>query len=83
MHIRKLEGLFQEILETSHEISYECISENENDIDYSKIIIPFSKVFKSYKPRDIYPGNKKIPFKEKNLEFRMILKQEFSTILKS
>jgi len=81
MDIRKLEGLFQEILETSHEISYEGIS--ENDIDYSKIIIPFSKVFKSYKPRDIYSGNKKIPFKEKNPEFRMILKQEFSNILKS
>lgn len=81
MDIGKLEGLYQEILETSHENSKEVIS--ENDIDYSEVVIPFSKMFKSYKPRDIYSGNERIPFKEKKQEFRMILKQEFSTILKS
>ncbi|GAG51239.1 unnamed protein product, partial [marine sediment metagenome] len=32
---------------------------------------------------DIYSGNERIPFKEKKQEFRMILKQEFSAILKS
>jgi hypothetical protein len=52
------------------------------DVDYSKIVIPFSTVFKSIKSRDIYSGNEKIPFKERDQGFKMILKHEFSTLLK-
>jgi len=54
----------------------------EKDIDYSKVVIPFSKIFKSYKPNDIYSGNEKIPFKERKNEFRMILRQEFASYIK-
>ena len=50
--------------------------------DISQLVIPFSKVFKSYKPRDIYSGNEKIPFQEREQSFKMILKQEFSNLLK-
>ncbi len=47
------------------------------EVDISQLVIPFSKAFKSYKPRDLYPGNENIPFKEREPEFKMILRQEF------
>ena len=81
MGLAKLEQIFQEVMEASHEISYDHVW--EKDIDYSGIVIPFSKIFKSYKPNDIYSGNDKIPFKERKREFRMILKHEFSNLLKN
>ena len=48
--------------------------------DISQLVIPFSKVFKSYKPKDIYSGNENIPFKEREPEYKMLLRQEFSII---
>lgn len=80
MSIGKLEKLFQEILETQHENLNADIS--KKDMDYSKIVIPFSKVFKTYKPRDVYLGNEKIPFIERDPEYRMILRQEFKKLKK-
>ena len=80
MGLAKLEQIFQEIMDASHEISYECIS--ENDIDYSEIVIPFSKIFKTYKPIDEYSGKEKIPFNERDPEYRMILRQEFASYIK-
>ena len=73
----------EDLREIYHE-NTEDIDENIKvlNVDYSKIVIPFSKVLKSYKPRDIYSGNEKIPFKEREQEFRMILKHEFSNLLK-
>jgi len=59
---------------------------NENsDIhhDISSIIIPFSKVFKIKKKLDIYSGNEKIPFKERDPEYKLIFRQEFTNILNS
>lgn len=70
------EIIFQEIVENSN---YNIL---ERDIDISQLIIPFSKVFKSYKPKDIYSGNEEIAFKERDLEYRMLLKQEFANCLK-
>ncbi|MFW9943085.1 MAG: hypothetical protein ACFFFT_18755 [Candidatus Thorarchaeota archaeon] len=81
MDVEKLEGLYQKILETSHDSSLEAISEKE--IDYSEVVIPFSKMFKCHKPRDIYSGEEKIPFKERDQEFKMILRQEFSNVIKT
>ncbi|MFW9872757.1 MAG: hypothetical protein ACFFG0_06600 [Candidatus Thorarchaeota archaeon] len=78
MDIEKLEELYQKILETSHDISYEDIPEKETD--YSEIIIPFSKMFKCYKQMDIYSGEEKIPFKERKRDFKTILRQEFKEI---
>ena len=54
----------------------------ERELDMSRIVIPFSKVFKSFKQPDIYSGDEKIPFKERDPEYRMILRQEFTNILK-
>ncbi|MHA2397454.1 MAG: hypothetical protein ACXADU_01025 [Promethearchaeota archaeon] len=54
----------------------------EREFDFSRAIIPFSKINKSSKPADIYSGTEKIPFKERDPEFKMILRQEFSNILK-
>ncbi|KKN10640.1 hypothetical protein LCGC14_1034530 [marine sediment metagenome] len=66
------EIIFQEIRDST----YENILERE--IDISQLVIPFSKVFKSFKPRDIYIGNENMPFKEREPEFKRILRQEFS-----
>jgi hypothetical protein len=72
----KPEGYFQEVLENAQENNF------EQETDISRIIIPFSTAFKSYKPIDIYSGTEKIPFRERDLEYKLILKQEFSDILR-
>ncbi|MFX1487654.1 MAG: hypothetical protein ACFFBI_00780 [Promethearchaeota archaeon] len=54
----------------------------ERNLDISRIIIPFSKLFKSFKPADVYSGDEKIPFKDRDPEYRMILRQEFGNVLK-
>jgi len=54
----------------------------EGEFNISRIITPFSKIFNSHKPRDIYSGVEKIPFKKRDLEYKMILKQEFANCLK-
>ena len=56
-------------------------SKKEDEIEMSKLIIPFSKIFKPYESADIYSGTEKIPFKEKEKEYRMILRQEFANTL--
>ncbi len=59
----------------------QCQHRNERtNLTYkvSELVIPFSKVFKSYKQKDIYSGNEIIPFREREPEFKMILSQEFS-----
>ena len=67
--------IFREIMEISYENNL------EREIDISQLVIPFSRVFKSFKRRDIYSGNEDIPFKEREPEFKMILRQEFSKFL--
>ena len=71
----KSEKVLQEFLESS----YKNISKSETDI--SQIVIPFSKMFKTYKPADIYSGVEKIPFKERDSEYKSILKQEFANFI--
>jgi hypothetical protein len=75
MSIGKSEGILQKITDISQEIDI------KGEADISSIIIPFSKVFKSNKQIDIYSGAEKIPFKERDLEYKMILKQEFGNLL--
>ena len=76
MGLVKLEQIYQEIMKESYELSYDKVPETE--IDYSEVVIPFSQMFRSYKPKDIYSGNERIPFKERKQKFKMILRQEFS-----
>lgn len=64
-----------EILKLYHENLREELSENHFDI--SKIVIPFSRLFKKYENSDIYSGVEKIAFKERSLEYKNILCQEF------
>lgn len=45
--------------------------------DISRLIVPFSVAFKRYSPPDIYDGKELIPFKEKDLQFKEILINEF------
>ncbi|KKK77231.1 hypothetical protein LCGC14_2855710, partial [marine sediment metagenome] len=50
---------------------------SKNSLDLSDCVIPFSKLFKNYKSIDIYSGTCKIPFKDRDPDFKMILRQEF------
>ncbi|MFX1426311.1 MAG: hypothetical protein ACFFBE_07650 [Promethearchaeota archaeon] len=77
MSLEKLERKYQAIIENSYESSE--INLSERDSGYSQLIIPFSKIFKSCQPRDIYSGNEKIPFNKKHSHYKMILKAEFLT----
>jgi len=52
----------------------------ELDVDYSKIVIPFSKMYKSSRMNYLYSGDEKIPFKERDTEFKVIFRQEFSEV---
>ena len=65
----KMETMFHEDLEKLLE------SDLDRDVDISQLVIPFSKMFKSYKPRDVYSGNENIPFKERETEFKIIFRQ--------
>ena len=49
--------------------------------DISSIIIPFSKIFKNKKQSDIYSGDEKIRFNERDPEYKTILRQEFANFL--
>ena len=55
---------------------------SKGHLDLSKIIIPFSRLFRKDKTSDIYSGTEKIPFKARNSDYKMILRQEFSNTLK-
>jgi len=50
--------------------------------DISKIVIPFSSLFQKDETTDIYSGTEKIPFKARNPDYKMILRQEFANTLK-
>jgi hypothetical protein len=63
-------------------IIHEDLEHLEGEVNISRVIIPFSKVFNSKKPIDIYSGTEKIPFKERDTEFKMIFRQEFSEFLR-
>lgn len=49
----------------------------ELELNLSNLVIPFSRFFKNETPLDIYTGKEKIPFHEKDSEFKTILIQEF------
>jgi hypothetical protein len=62
---------------------YENISDFSEDrtsdksLNISKLVIPFEIFFKQNTPRDIYLGLERIPFRERDLDYKIILKQEF------
>ncbi|KKN01365.1 hypothetical protein LCGC14_1128420 [marine sediment metagenome] len=51
------------------------VSENSHNISIS--VIPFSFMFKKIVPPDIYTGEEIIAFRDKDSEFKQILKYEF------
>lgn len=65
------EIIYQEFIESSYE------KYPEREFNISQIIIPFSNICKSFETGDIYNGNEKIPFKERDPDYKQILKQEF------
>lgn len=50
---------------------------SEKILDISNLIIPFSTLFKKESPPNIYCGEKRIPFEEKDSKFKQILISEF------
>lgn len=53
---------------------------HENRLELSKIVIPFSKIFKTDNLVFIYSGSEKIPFIERENDYKMIMTQEFSNL---
>ena len=53
----------------------------EQETDISELIIPFSKLKSNYKSPDIYSGREKIPFIERDPDYKSILKYEFANNL--
>ncbi len=72
----KIYNKYQEVLGKSNDMRL------KSQFNISKAIIPFSKIIGSSKPIDIYSGNEIIPFKERDPEYKMILRQEFSNYIK-
>jgi len=67
----KVKQVFQDIREDLSETGSEFL------LNFSKTVIPFSIFFKKSSPKDIYTGDEKIPFSEREKEYIAILKQEF------
>ncbi len=68
--------IHQSVFEGFKKAEYDTFDSNLN---LSKLVIPFSKLCKSYKPEDIYSGIEKIPYDERDPDFKLILKHEFQT----
>ena len=68
-------GNLKEIYYDTNEDTFESII--ELNTNFAKIVIPFSRVFKSYKSVDIYSGLERIPFKDRDPEYKMLLRHEF------
>ncbi len=67
----KIDDIYNKITKSSIE------NISKNSLGLSDCVIPFSKLFKNYKSIDIYSGTCKIPFKDRDPDFKMILRQEF------
>jgi hypothetical protein len=52
--------------------------ETEERIDFSKIVIPFSKIGRMKNPSYIYYGFEKIPFNKRHPLFQTVLRNEFT-----
>jgi len=70
-----MEMISRKLHEFHDENFYKELSEDHFNV--SEIVIPFSRLFKNYRSSDIYSGREKIPFKERDPEYKMILRQEF------
>lgn len=76
MNLTKLEKFYEDVQKSRKEVSPELYPSNS---DY---VIPFSKMFERKESRYIYIGDEKIPFTEKNPDFKTMLRHEFSKSVK-
>ncbi|MFW9952050.1 MAG: hypothetical protein ACFFKA_18170 [Candidatus Thorarchaeota archaeon] len=65
-----------EIIEKESQSSEENIAD-EDSINLSNVIIPFSNFFTRIELFDLYSGEENIPFEERAPEFKQILQAEF------
>ncbi len=67
-----------EIIEKKHLVKKNIyIVPNDDFFDLSRSIIPFSDFFQKYPCLDVYTGMEKIPFEERDSEYKKILLTEF------
>ena len=66
-----------EVLEKKIQFIENEIEVSKDYLNISKLIIPFSIIFRNKSPPDIYSGEEAISFKEKDSIFRQILIYEF------
>ena len=65
----KVDKIYQKIFEPT---------DQQIILEVSKAFMPFSNIDESKKTEYIYLGNEEIPFKERDSEYKMILRQEFA-----
>lgn len=68
----------RESKKSHYENSYKKDLYSKLGINISKVVIPFSKLCRNYQSPDIYSGNEKIPFVDRDPDYKRILRQEFS-----
>jgi len=68
-----------EIIEKKNPVSKEniFIVPNDDFIDLSCVVIPFSDLFQKSPCLDVYAGMENIPFEERDREYKKILLTEF------
>ncbi|MCK4287321.1 MAG: hypothetical protein KAX18_14015 [Candidatus Lokiarchaeota archaeon] len=68
-----------EIIEKKNPVPKEniYIVPNDDFYDLTCAVIPFSDLFKKHPRSDIYAGMENIPFEERDLEYKKILRTEF------
>lgn len=76
MSSSNIRGKYKKVPEYSKAISI------KKELNTSKAVIPFSTFFKNNNGKDVYSGFEKIPFKERDPDYKMILKEEFANNLK-
>ncbi|MFW9952799.1 MAG: hypothetical protein ACFFKA_21975 [Candidatus Thorarchaeota archaeon] len=63
----ELDKLYKKIFEKLEELEF----------NISDVIIPFDEIFSKPLNNDIYSGKEKIPFNNRDKEYKLILKKEF------
>jgi hypothetical protein len=68
-----------EVLDKKIQFIQNEIEVSKDYLNISKLIIPFSIIFRNDSPPDIYSGEEAITFKERDSKFQQILIYEFLT----
>ena len=76
-------GLEASKKEEREPIMIEIVEYDSIETVLSKMIIPFSEVLGASSTPDVYSGNERIPFEQRDPVYKNIMKQEFCDAMRS